>query len=84
MNDPVLLDRLRRQLADHAAQVEELFTEPVKVSIVVRNPGHPDGSRDVVVSSEDDYGRISATVGALTARGTLVEAFVSAGQGDGR
>ncbi len=45
--------RLHGILAHHAGDIAELFSEPVRVTIVVRNPTHPDGSRDVHLSDDD-------------------------------
>ena len=40
------------------------FKPGAKVTIVVRTPTHPDGSRDMVVTSDD----IDAVIGALRTR----------------
>jgi len=49
-----ILDRLRARIAGYAWDIEGLFTEPVKVTIIVRNPKYPDGRRDCVVTNEAD------------------------------
>jgi hypothetical protein len=58
--------RLHNTLANHAGDIAELFTEPVRVTIVVRNPQHPDGSRDVHVSDDDPERSIEAIRRVLT------------------
>jgi ATP-dependent helicase YprA (DUF1998 family) len=51
-------------IADHAEEIKKLFNEPVFVTVVVRNPAHPDGSRDVVVS-RDNWTQVRDAVEAL-------------------
>lgn len=50
----ITLDRLRARIAGYAEHIECFFTEPVKVTIIVRNPKYPDGRRDCVVTNEAD------------------------------
>lgn len=47
------LAALNDAITRHLWDVAELFTEPVKLTMVVRNPAHADGSRDVVVTDDD-------------------------------
>lgn len=46
------LAALNAAVTRHLWDIAELFTEPVKLTIVVRNPAHPDGSRDVVITDD--------------------------------
>jgi hypothetical protein len=34
-------------------QISSYFTEPVKLTLIVRNPAHPNGSRDVCIGDDD-------------------------------
>jgi hypothetical protein len=42
------------EIGKHLAAIEALFVEPVFVTLVVRNPGHADGTRDVLLTSDPD------------------------------
>jgi hypothetical protein len=41
------------EIADHLEAIGRLFNAPVKITLLVRNPAAPDGSRDVFLSSDD-------------------------------
>jgi len=41
------------RIAYHLDKIAELFLEPVKLTLVVRNPAHPDGARDVYMTDDD-------------------------------
>jgi len=43
----------REFIGARLGQIQEYFTEPVKVTLVVRNPAHPDGSRDFHMGDDD-------------------------------
>ncbi len=51
-----LLDAVSCQLE----KIEALFAEPVKVSVIIRNPAHPDSSRDCYVSNDTPDEAIAA------------------------
>lgn len=40
-------------IAARLGQIADNFSEPVKITLVVRNPAHPDGSRDVCLGDDD-------------------------------
>lgn len=54
MDDP--LNRLRDEIANHAAEIETLFKDRVNVTIIVRNLDHP--NRNAVVSNETDFSTV--------------------------
>lgn len=55
------------EIADHLDAIRRLFKEPVKVTLIVRNPAHPSGSRDVFLSS-DHWPSARAAAEAVQAR----------------
>jgi hypothetical protein len=55
----------------HCEAIERLFSAPMKVSVLVRDPRHPDGSRDVWVSSDEPDDAIAA-IRQVTTTGVLV------------
>jgi hypothetical protein len=42
------------EIGKHLAAIEALFAEPVFVTLVVRNPGYSDRTRDVVLTNDPD------------------------------
>ena len=48
-----ILNTLHDNIAELLGKVEQMFNEPVKVTLYIRNPKHIDGSRDVLLSSDD-------------------------------
>ena len=50
------------EMGRHLAAIEGMFVEPVFVTLVIRNPGHPDGSRDALVSNDPDREAAAATI----------------------
>jgi hypothetical protein len=69
---------LRDRIAFHLERIEGLFSEPVRISILIRNPAHSDGSRDVWMTSEDGKAedvfetiRQIERVGELTPKGSV-------------
>lgn len=50
------LDQLHNSIADQCERIEHLFAEPVKVTVIVRNPAHVDGSRDVLITADTFHG----------------------------
>lgn len=64
MSDP--LNALHETLASLCAKAERCFTEPVKVTLVCRNPAAPNGSRDVVITNDDEELAIAAIRTRLT------------------
>lgn len=54
------IDRLRRQIADKLDEITALYSEPVKVTLVVRAPAYPDGRRDTVMTDDDPEKAIAA------------------------
>lgn len=47
-----VLDNLHERIADRAASIAAMFSDSVKVTIIVRNQEHPDGSRDVLLTND--------------------------------
>ena len=72
MADPVIMRRLHEAIASHAAAIEDMFTEPVKITVLVRNPAYPDGARDVLVSN-DDYQQAIAAIRTVITTGEEVK-----------
>jgi hypothetical protein len=50
------------EIGRHLAAIEALFVEPVFVTLVIRNPGHPDGSRNVLLTNDPDRAAAAATL----------------------
>ena len=46
------LEAARERIAGYLLKIEDVFLEPVKVTLVVRNPAYPDGSRDLLLTSD--------------------------------
>jgi hypothetical protein len=76
MTDPVKMRRLRDAIGARLAEISDFFTEPVKLTIVVRNPAHPDGSRDVYVT-DDDAELAIAAIRRVVATGEATPAEVA-------
>ncbi len=53
MADQATMLRLREVVASHLVAIADLFVGPRKISILIRDPRHPDGSRDVYLSDDD-------------------------------
>jgi len=60
MIDKAKMEWLRCEIADRLVEIEKLFSEPVKLTVLVRNPAHPDGGRDVLLTSDDFETAIAA------------------------
>jgi hypothetical protein len=54
------LAHARVEIADHLEGVRALFNEPVKLTIIVRNPAHPNGTRDLVLTDDTTEEAIAA------------------------
>lgn len=48
------VQRLAEDIADKLDEIAALYKEPVIVTVIVRAPGYPDGSRDTLNSGETD------------------------------
>lgn len=57
-----ILENLNAAITDHLVDIEEMFKGPVCVTLCVRNPAFPDGSRDVVTSNEADINDAVAAI----------------------
>jgi hypothetical protein len=64
--------RLHDDIADHLEAIEKLFVGPCKVTLLVRDPDHPDGSRDVHVTNDDDTDAAIAAIRRVVERGVHV------------
>lgn len=60
MADPRTMTHLRERIADHLVAVEALFIGPRKITILVRDPARPDGSRDVFLTDDDVEAAVAA------------------------
>lgn len=49
------LERFHAEVDGLLCEIEKLFSEPVKLTLIVRNPAHPDGRRDVFLTSDTDH-----------------------------
>lgn len=47
------LRRVHDAISAHLAEIAGLFVPGVKLTLLARSPSHPDGSRDMVVTSDD-------------------------------
>lgn len=47
------IDVARERISRYLVKIEGCFTEPVKLTLVARNPAYPDGSRDVLLTNDD-------------------------------
>lgn len=47
------IDYARERISGYLVKIESCFTEPVKITLVARNPAFPDGSRDVLLTNDD-------------------------------
>lgn len=70
--DLAVMRCVHERIANHAGEVAELFKGPVRVTIVVRDPEHPDGSRDVEVTDDDDTEALIAAIRTVRQRGVHV------------
>lgn len=57
----VRLIQARDTIVRHLHQIAALFKGPVEITIVLRNPAFPDGSGDIVVTS-DSYSDVIAAL----------------------
>lgn len=51
---------LRAQIAAKLEEIERLYKDSVKVTLIVRVPSKPDGSRDTVMTNDDPETAIAA------------------------
>jgi len=58
------LEQVREEISDHLDAVKRLFKPGVRVTILVRTPDFPDGSRDLVLTDDD----LDAALSALSRR----------------
>lgn len=70
--DRELMRRLHETIANHAGEVAELFSVPMKVTIFARNPAKPDGSTDSDVSDDGDTEALIAAIRKCRATGVHV------------
>lgn len=63
--DPNWEERLRCNISDRLVEIESMFTRPVKVTCVVREPGNPE--MEVVVTNDANVDEIIATLRRRTA-----------------
>lgn len=47
------IDAARERISGYLVAIEEVFLEPVKLTLVARNPAFPDGSRDLLLTNDD-------------------------------
>ena len=52
-NTLAVLEALQGRIATHLDAIRGMFTTPMKVTLLVRDPSRPDGSRDVFLTSDD-------------------------------
>lgn len=65
MVDKARMRALGDDIAGHLDAIGKLFNEPVKITLMVRNPAHPNGARDVHMSDDDTELAIAAIRKAL-------------------
>lgn len=65
MTTDEVIAKARDEIASHMDAIVALFKPGVKITVLVRTPSHPDGSRDMVMT--DDI--IDEAVAALLRRG---------------
>lgn len=56
----VRIDQLRRQIAAKMDEIVALYSDSVKITLVVRAPAYPDGRRDTVMTDDDPEKAIAA------------------------
>lgn len=47
------IDYARERISDYLVKIEGCFSEPVRLTLVARNPAFPDGSRDMLLTNDD-------------------------------
>lgn len=52
--------QLRDAISEKLDEIAALYKDDVKVTLIVRVPGHPDGSRDTTMMSDDPKQAIAA------------------------
>lgn len=62
------VQHLRRVATSYLVEIAEMFNTPVRVTLVVRDPLFPDGSRDLLIS-DDDTDAVIAAIGQLSTVG---------------
>ncbi len=60
------------RMADHLADIAKLFVPGMKLTLLARHPGFPDGSRDIVMGDDQDLEAIVAAVRAAMTKGEKV------------
>jgi len=50
---PEALQRLRERISGPLGDIQDMFTPGSRVTLLVRRPGFPDGSQDVIMTDED-------------------------------
>jgi hypothetical protein len=63
------LEHARDEISDHMDAIVALFKPGVKITVLVRTPSHPDGSRDLLMTSDT----IGAIVKALRHREPMTD-----------
>lgn len=67
------LRELHDRISGPLAEIQDLFKPGVKVTLLVRTPGFPDGARDVLVTDEDDLELVIAAIQARQAGSVTIE-----------
>ena len=52
------------RISEHLTEISELFVPGTKLTLLARQPSHPDGSRDLVQTNDD----LPSAIAALTIR----------------
>lgn len=60
MSSRAYLEALREKLGSRLAEIADLCTEPVKLTLLIRCPSHPDGSRDICLTDDNTEAAIAA------------------------
>ncbi len=47
------IDAARERISGYLVAIEGVFIEPVKLTLLARNPAFPDGSRDMLLTNDD-------------------------------
>jgi hypothetical protein len=54
------LARVRGAIEQHLAEIHGLFLPGSKITILIRQPDHPDGSRDLVMTDDTLHAAVNA------------------------
>jgi hypothetical protein len=46
------IERMRQEASYHLEQIAKLFNPGMKLTLVVRNPEHPDGTQDTLLTDD--------------------------------